>query len=91
MVTELVQMAGLELVKDTFIAVDVYNPEDGSDEQSSVRFVGTVVGYEPSAEHPDKPELGTLRLQDPDDETNVREIFVNDIKQGWWAPMGYRP
>lgn len=83
-VTELVEIDDLKLIApDTFVAIDVDNPEDGSDEGSTTRLVGAVVGWRiEGAGH-------TLLVQERDG--HVMDIPDYSIAKAYWAPMGYRP
>lgn len=82
---ELTPMLDLTFVKNTFIAIDVENPETTPEDIR--RFVGTVVGFDEK----DPLICSVLHLQDPDDETHIASFVINDIVRAYWAPMGYRP
>lgn len=69
-----------------FIALDVDNPEDGSDEGSNVRLVGTFMGWADRRGQ----GLRSLLMKSAIDNHEM-DVLDYSIMAAFYAPMGYRP
>ena len=85
MVSELIPIADMTSVGDCpniRVALDVDTNDEHDADNTTVRVVGTVLGYFNSSR-------AVILVKA--DEGPVIRVDLSDVVRGFWAPVGYRP